>query len=461
MIESMIESMIEIDYINNILIIPDTNVLLYMYKCSFNTSQNISTLLAKVKENMIIPYQVYTEYLEHKDEEQAKIDKKYDTFTKELKQKVSNAKADLVKSIGESRKYDFPDCKELEDDILYQLHQIQERISTYQKSLGIEKSNKANQISNVEQLINFFISNEKITKELSLPDKLKYIEEGEFRFRYKMPPGYMDEENKDKEWQKDTNKKDNFTARTRKYGDLFIWKDILNLGIDNPSKKIIFITNDVKEDWWIVKGANKIAVKMRDELYEEFVALTSHRSIEFMTLPDFYSQFSQNYQIQDIKTKIELELSIYVYYIIDKYKAAVTTKSLEVANEIEMIDIDDEYMDFDRPKFNICSVQIKNANVHFEEESAIYDIIFEIIMSIEFTKTDNEGDIFEHRIANTVIEISAEVQRDILNDTEDEIIFKTSKYIVDREVESVDICEQQEEDFKDEVAGTIVEYYNH
>ena len=73
------------EIIDNLIIIPDTNILLYLYKCSFNSSQNIVELLNKVKDKIVVPYRVYEEYMAHKDGEQAKTDKKYDSFTKDLK----------------------------------------------------------------------------------------------------------------------------------------------------------------------------------------------------------------------------------------------------------------------------------------------------------------------------------------------------------------------------------------
>ncbi|MBD8917797.1 MAG: hypothetical protein EGR90_05410 [Lachnospiraceae bacterium] len=62
------------EIIDNLIIIPDTNILLYLYKCSFNTSQNIVELLKKVKDKVIVPRRVYSEYSLHKKEEQSKID---------------------------------------------------------------------------------------------------------------------------------------------------------------------------------------------------------------------------------------------------------------------------------------------------------------------------------------------------------------------------------------------------
>ena len=62
--------------IDNLIIIPDTNILLYLYKCSFNASKSIVDLLNKMRDKVIIPNRVYEEYLSHKGSEQDKIDKK-------------------------------------------------------------------------------------------------------------------------------------------------------------------------------------------------------------------------------------------------------------------------------------------------------------------------------------------------------------------------------------------------
>ena len=63
--------------------------------------------------------------------------------------------------------------------------------------------------------------------------KISEIEkEGADRYKKKIPPGYKD------------NKKSN-----NNYGDLIIWKELLQYAKEN-SKGIIFITGDRKEDWW-------------------------------------------------------------------------------------------------------------------------------------------------------------------------------------------------------------------
>ena len=286
--------------IDNLIIIPDTNILLYLYKCSFNASKNIVDLLNKVKDKVIIPSRVYKEYMAHKDEEQAKIDRKYDNFTKNLKKQVSELKGKLGKNISEGRKYEFPDCDVLEAGINTFLDKTVQAITTYGNSLSSEKQNKNAQQANVEQIIQFWRDNEKIMADITIIRLLEYIKEGEFRFRYKMPPGYMDEAEKDKEKDKEreqgkgketkkNTQADGFEARIRKFGDLFIWKEILEIGKNlTGGEKIIFLTNDVKEDWWTLQGEqdNKIPVCMREELkhkIEQLLAQIGIAECEYQT----------------------------------------------------------------------------------------------------------------------------------------------------------------------------------
>lgn len=136
-------------FIDNVILIIDTNVLLYLYKCSFNTNQNLVQLLNKVKDKVVIPGQVYQEYLRHKHTEQAKIDQKYDNFTKELQTFVSAAQTKIGNAIRQSRKYDFPNCDELENDIQESMDDINNTIQRYGNSLASEKSNKGIQITSV------------------------------------------------------------------------------------------------------------------------------------------------------------------------------------------------------------------------------------------------------------------------------------------------------------------------
>ena len=462
--------------IDRLVIVPDTNILLYLYKCSFNASQNIVDLLNKVKDKVIIPSRVYKEYLGHKDEEQAKIDRKYDNFAKNLKNQVTELKRKLGKNISESRKYEFPDCDVLEVGINSFLDKIVQAITTYENSLSSEKQNKSVQQANVEQIIQFWKDNEKVMDDVTIIRLLEYIQEGELRFRYKMPPGYMDEAEKDKGKETDKEKKrnskaDGFEDRIRKYGDLFIWKEILEIGKKlTNGEKVIFLTNDVKEDWWIVKGEqdNKIPICMREELKQEYVAATGDDRIEFLTLSKFYEIFSNYYEICDIKTALELGYESYVRGLLyGKYENEIEERICAEAKEIDWEDINSDFYNIDTPDIEVYGFDIGAISLHYDDdgETAFYDVLVSSEpFFVEISRKEGEqlfwlGDV-EIR-GNLAIQI----QRDLRNLDEDGISIEDFSYDVLSCRDAWDVLQEREaereQDAKAEMYDALEEYYRH
>ena len=451
--------------IDKLIIVPDTNILLYLYKCSFNTSQNIVDLLGKVKEKIIIPSRVYKEYLNHKDEEQGKIDRKYDSFTKNLKKQVNELKGKINGSISESRKYDLPDCDVLETGIGTFLDKIILTIEKYENSLSAEKQNKSVQIANVAQLIRYWNEQGKIKSEPTIVQLMEYIKEGEFRFRYKMPPGYKDEEEKDKEVKKDS-KKDNFEGRIRKYGDLFVWKEIIDIGKERKDEYLIFLTNDVKEDWWVLKGEenNKVPVSMREELRKEYMTITGSDKIEFMTLSKFYELFSDYYKICDIKTTLELDYESYVQgQVHTKYQEQIEEEIIKKLETIDWGEISGDFVNIIEPDIDIDDVFIEKITIHYDDdgETAIYDIkIGTTTLPIEIRKNDGESVVWiaEVELKGTIF---IQIQRDLRNLDESGISFKSFSYDVLSNRDSWEIPCEMEEDALSEAKDTLEDYYNH
>lgn len=99
----------------------------------------------------------------------------------------------------------------------------------------------------------------------------KIYAEGKKRYAVKRPPGY----------------KDSSKGEPGMYGDLVLWKQILDVGEDQK-KPAIFVTDDVKEDWWLeVSGEKK---GPRPELVEEYFEASGER-IHFYT-PERFIEFA-------------------------------------------------------------------------------------------------------------------------------------------------------------------------
>ena len=77
--------------------------------------------------------------------------------------------------------------------------------------------------------------------------------EGDDRYSKKIPPGYKDA------------KKD--SGDLDKFGDLIIWKEMMAKA-KADKRPVIFISDDVKEDWWWIHKGRKLGP--RPELVEEF-----------------------------------------------------------------------------------------------------------------------------------------------------------------------------------------------
>lgn len=446
--------------IDNLIIIPDTNILLYLYKCSFNASKNIVDLLNKVKDKVIIPNRVYEEYISHKDNEQAKIDKKYDNFTKDLRNQVDGLKRKVGSSISESRKYEFPDCDALETGINTWIDKIKNSITAYESSLSSEKQNKSVQITNVEQIIQYWSNQQRIRQKPSITEILEYIKEGEFRYRYKMPPGYMDED-KDKVSKGEI---DSFETRIRKYGDLFVWKEILSIGSGANGNKVLFLTNDAKEDWWVLKGEQKDVVCMRDELLQEYLGTVGNDNIEFMNLSKFYELFSDYYKICDIKTTLELEYDAYVRGLLyGKYRDEIESKMEAEAEKIEWEDINPDFYNINAPDIEIYGFDISEITLHYDDdgETAFYDVLISSEpFFAEISRSEGEqhfwlGDV--EVIGNLVIQI----QRDLRNLDEDGLSIEDFSYDILSCRDAWDVLRERELDARAERDDALEEYYMH
>lgn len=90
----------------------------------------------------------------------------------------------------------------------------------------------------------------------------KIYEEGADRYKRRIPPGFEDEKDK-----KDKTKEYDGIVYLDEFGDLVVWKQIIDKA-KNDQKPIIFVTDDVKEDWWQIEKGRTIGPRV--ELLNEF-----------------------------------------------------------------------------------------------------------------------------------------------------------------------------------------------
>ncbi|MGC9298980.1 PIN-like domain-containing protein [Bacillus cereus] len=83
----------------------------------------------------------------------------------------------------------------------------------------------------------------------------KIYEEGAERYKKKTPPGFEDEKDK-----KDKTKEYDGIVYLDTFGDLVVWKQTIDKA-KNYQKPIIFVTDNVKEDWW--NNVDKILILLK------------------------------------------------------------------------------------------------------------------------------------------------------------------------------------------------------
>jgi len=254
----------------------DSSALLYFYSIPKATRVKIyADEFEKLSNRLWIPFHIQYEYMKNRErciyETYTPMKKKVQDIN--IKALVSIKKTDLLNKIDEvsreSKKEDkHPYIEQTEIDKFKEnidatISQIELSISKMSEQIDCFKQNVLNQIENevisvkdsddvLEALDKFF----KIGREYSYDEILEITKEGKHRYEFKIPPGYGDEKEK---------------KGMQIFGDLIIWKQILEYS-EEAKKPIIFITNDItKDDDWcyLEKGTKNRISYPREELIKE------------------------------------------------------------------------------------------------------------------------------------------------------------------------------------------------
>ncbi|HZK96876.1 MAG TPA: PIN-like domain-containing protein [Prolixibacteraceae bacterium] len=272
----------------------DSSSLLNFYDYSVDTRKNIfDTTLKVIKERLWIPQHVEFEFLKNKEvtfkkpiskyqqlltEHLVKIDEQYKQLRN--KSKKENKHPHISENVFESFDIEFDKFKEKLKS------EIDERISE------IEKLSEKDDVSIA------FNKYFKVGKEFNYQQLTEIAKEGEFRYKYSIPPGY-----------KDLEEKSGFQI----FGDLIIWKQIIEYA-KAINKPIVLITDDVKEDWWNLKKRGE-PERPREELIDE---IEFHANVPFWmyTTIEFLEK-SQKYLDSKIKANsiMEVRNATFHYYV--------------------------------------------------------------------------------------------------------------------------------------------------
>lgn len=340
----------------NGLIVFDTNVLLNLYRYSDSTKDTLLDLINKFSNKIWLPYQAALEYNRNRFEVISDQEKAY----KEFLNKIQQIQTDLQST-------NKPPFLSLNVD--NELNLTFEKVNTEVQD-SIKKYSEYLKDDPIYNRIAKLFEN-KIGKNYSGEELALIYKEGEERFKNKVPPGFEDEKNKD---------------GIRKYGDLVLWKEIIDQA-RNIQKAIILVTDERKKDWWwnikdgrLMGPRHELIEEIMREAKVDFHMYSSERFLSYGQ--DFLKEQVSQQAVEEIQAlKVsEKNKDEKNYFISKKSKsdAEVSTRRQSIVKEINELDYIIEKMDQD-----LNSYHQRKIDNYFEDGNIIEDEDFITIMSLD------------------------------------------------------------------------------
>lgn len=419
------------ELIKNHIIALDTNVLLNVYRYSPEVSEFALECLRSVAEHIVLPETVRLEYYRHNRAAFASMEKKVAEIGKETEKQISLAKDKILDSCANLIRLQYPDVDQLKESLAAKIDTVGTVLETYFEDHAslelIQHSWKG--IDYLEQLV----STLNTMPEPSHEEIYVWCDEGEKRYKQQTPPGFMDAKTKD---------------GIRKYSDLILWKEIQKYA-KNQQKSIIFVTDDVKADWWDETG-------FHSKLLEEFSK--TGQTIIPMTCMEFLADVAESYNITKtdaVEIALRMTDNDYCFKIEDKvfdeaaeelfYDAIkyINTETAHIGTEgIDEFEITDH-------EFIIAHRLERN------DDTVIYEFIYKVTLegtsydywgrdddTREVIRSDGREHIFEGEI---VVEVRREAEA--FYDFEDDDSFETA-IIIRGMLEETDYYDRQENDIE-------------
>lgn len=302
----------------NCIFVFDTNILLNFYRYSKSTREDFIKILKNVKSKIWIPYQVGNEYHNNRFETIESVISQYDDFIKRL-DKIKNDLDKAKEEINKKKSHPHITSKFIED-IQVILEKEKTQIKKEKEKFGKLKEDDFI-LEDLKQLFR-----DKVGEPYSDDQLIELVKQGEFRYENEIPPGYEDTKNK---------------SGIRKYGDLIIWFQIIDKAKESK-QSVIFITDDVKEDWWKIYPRKNNMLLPKPELIKEFKDKCSkdyymYTSDKFLNLSEKY--LKQKVAQQSIREVKETRMSN-IQDLLNTFKLAtevIQNKNSVLANSFQNI----------------------------------------------------------------------------------------------------------------------------
>lgn len=354
----------------NCLLVFDTSSLLDLYRHSLLTSRRLLDYIKVYEDKIWIPNQVKKEFIKNRDK--AKNINMYKKFKDSAIRESNKLSNQMSKYINEYSKSSFFRLDDLDKKIKLKFDEINNIINEYDKSIkGESDIYKDFILKEVDVFLEDLIKGDKVGEPFNIVEIMDIVKEGELRYKYKIAPGFEDEKNKN---------------GIDKFGDLIVWKQIINHSIDISNDKIYFITSDNKSDWFKLIN-NKY--EPCNELIEEFNHYAENKEIHIITMSEFIGNVIDSGDKTDIQLLSELRKEIVIKNIgyknieniiqdkVNKNMSNILNhapEAIETGTELSCIEIDE---------YNISKIELL-----FETDKTIYKLNYDLNLISSTTLKD-------------------------------------------------------------------------
>lgn len=342
------------------IVVLDTNVILNVYRYSPDFSDFALECMKSVAGSIIIPATVRLEYEKHRMAGFANMKKRIAEVGEETEKQIEIAKKKIISSCSTFKRLQYTEADELIAILTDKMNAVSKALTDYfddHASLSLIQHSWG-ETDYLYMFIQEMDNNNQVMPPVSQEDIYRWCEEGEKRYEKSIPPGFEDAKKKDGVF---------------KYSDLILWKEMLLYAKKNL-KSIIFVTDDVKLDWY--EKTDK-GVQFHSKLLSEFSE--TGQQIVPMTSKMFLTEVSEAYGIeQSDAVEIALRMTDEKYFNSVYYSVFESVTDQLIYNISDYIDdstahIGSEGID----EFEITDDRFDNAErIERDDDRVIYEFTY-------------------------------------------------------------------------------------
>lgn len=230
----------------------DTNSLLNLYRYRTDAREDFFRVLELVKDRLWIPYQVALEFHRRRLDVISAEKAAFDVANRDVETALSLCRKPFESSARNPHSTD--EIKQALDAIATAAATIRSELNSQQeRQLDIGQEDTI--LLRIEKLVGTRVGQPPTTEMLA-----QIASSGAARYATKVPPGYLDNKKEEIYVDRDLS----YQAR---FGDLIIWRQIIDHARASGVKSVVFVSDDKKEDWWEIKSGKTLGP--RPELVEE------------------------------------------------------------------------------------------------------------------------------------------------------------------------------------------------